>query len=96
MAAGGSDLARLRMIISGRVQGVFFRQSAADRAHDLGLKGFARNLTDGSVEIVAEGVRRNLEMLLAWARQGPPRARVDDVRAEWGDFQGQFSGFAIR
>lgn len=91
-----AELARLRMIISGRVQGVFFRQSAADQAQGLGLTGFARNLPDGSVEIVAEGARRNLEMLLTWARQGPRRARVDGVRVEWGDFQGQFGGFAIR
>jgi acylphosphatase len=84
------------MIIHGRVQGVFFRQSAADQARGLGVKGFARNLADGGVEIVAEGERRNLEMLLAWAHQGPPRARVDDVRVEWGGFQGQFSDFSIR
>lgn len=91
-----APMARLRMIISGRVQGVFFRQSAADRARQLGVKGFARNLPDGSVEIVAEGERRNLEALRAWAHHGPPRARVDGVRAEWGDFQGNFDDFSIR
>jgi len=96
MAPGGYDLAGLRMMISGRVQGVFFRQSAAERAAELGVKGFARNLPDGSVEIVAEGGRRDLEMLLAWANHGPSRARVANVRAEWGEFQNQFSGFSIR
>jgi acylphosphatase len=91
-----AELARLRMMISGRVQGVFFRQSAAERAHELGVKGFARNLPDGSVEIAAEGARRNLATLLAWANHGPPRARVDNVRAEWSEFQNQFSDFSIR
>ncbi|HJU27529.1 MAG TPA: acylphosphatase, partial [Candidatus Binataceae bacterium] len=71
-------------------------QSAADRSRALGVAGFARNLADGSVEIVAEGERRNLELLLEWAHHGPSHARVDHLSAQWDEFQGQFSGFTIR
>ncbi len=84
------------MIIRGWVQGVFFRASAAEQAHSLGVRGFARNCADGAVEIVAEGTRGNLERLLEWAQTGPSRARVDEVRAEWDRATGEFSGFTIR
>jgi acylphosphatase len=92
----GEDLARVRMIIRGRVQGVFFRASAAEQGYTLGVRGFARNRADGAVEIVAEGTRRNLERLLKWAQAGPSRARIDEVRTEWDRATGEFSGFAIR
>jgi acylphosphatase len=91
-----SDLVRLRIFVSGRVQGVFFRAATADEADQLGIKGFARNRSDGTVEIVAEGKRKHLEMLLAWAHTGPRHARVDDVTAEWGEFQNEFSHFRAR
>src|SRR5438309_2102356 len=70
-----SDIARLHMFVSGRVQGVFFRGTVADEARSLGLTGWARNLADGRVEIVAEGKRANLRTLEAWAHQGPPSDR---------------------
>jgi len=87
---------RVRIVVSGRVQGVFFRASAAQAARALGVRGLARNLPDGAVEIVAEGARSALERLLEWAQTGPPRARVDEVRAEWDEATGEFSGFEIR
>ncbi len=67
------------MVIRGRVQGVWFRDSARDEAERLGLGGHAANLSDGSVELVAEGEPGAVDALIAWARHGPPRARVDDV-----------------
>ena len=91
-----SRASRVRMVVSGRVQGVFFRASAAHAARALGVRGFARNLPDGAVEIVAEGARNALEQLLEWAQTGPPRARVDEVRAEWDEATGEFSWFEIR
>ena len=90
------DRARLHLVISGRVQGVGFRFSAYDEAKDLALAGWVRNLASGDVEIVAEGKRENLQMLAAWAHLGPPSAHVTQVREDWLDFTGEFSGFQIR
>lgn len=88
--------ARLNLRIRGRVQGVFFRACACEEGRALGLCGWVRNRLDGSVEITAEGPRARLEILLAWAYQGPPAARVDSVGARWSEFRGEFSGFAVR
>ena len=71
-----------RFIVTGKVQGVFFRASARERALRLGLTGHAKNLDDGSVEVVASGTREALDELDAWLHHGPPAARVEDVRRE--------------
>lgn len=84
------------MVVRGRVQGVFFRGATAEEARGLGLRGWVRNLPDGTVEIRAEGARRNLEMLLEWAHQGPPAARVTRVEVEWSEEVGNFHGFEVR
>ena len=91
----GDEGARVRIIVSGRVQGVFFRRAAAEQARPLGITGWACNLNEGSVEIVGQGKRRNLEILLAWAHYGPPYARVDAVQAQWEPCQGEFAQFQI-
>ena len=88
--------ARLRMVVSGRVQGVFFRGAAAEQARALGIVGYARNRDDGTVEIVAEGDRNALEIFAAWAARGPTSARVEDVRVEWSDSFDEFDEFRIR
>lgn len=90
------DLARLRMLVHGRVQGVFFRQATADEARVLSLRGWVRNLVNGDVEIVAEGPRHELKILAAWANQGPRMARVTGVDEEWSDYRGDLGAFAIR
>jgi len=76
---------RVHGYISGRVQGVFFRASTRDRARDLGLAGWVKNLDDGRVEFEAEGRRDDLENLVDWVREGPTQARVEDVELEWHD-----------
>jgi len=83
-------------VVSGRVQGVFFRRAAADHADACGITGWARNLNDGSVEIVGEGKRHNLESLLAWVHHGPVHARVDAVEVKWEPFVGEFARFQVR
>jgi len=88
--------ARLQAFVTGRVQGVFYRASAAAEARRLQVRGFARNLADGSVEIVAEGERTALEALLEWARKGPPQANVKEVQVEWAAYHGDFDQFRIR
>lgn len=67
---------RVHGFISGRVQGVFFRSSMRDKAVELGLTGWVRNLSDGRVEFVVEGAGEDVERLVSWARHGPPRAQV--------------------
>lgn len=85
------------MIVRGRVQGVFFRHSTMDEGRGLGLTGWVRNLDSGEeVEILAEGLRRNLRMLWAWANTGPAGARVEEVSEEWSDYKGEFTSFRVR
>ena len=71
-----------RFLVDGQVQGVFFRASTQARALELALRGHARNLEDGRVEVVAEGDASALDALAEWLRRGPPAARVDRVTRE--------------
>lgn len=87
---------RVHLKIEGRVQGVFFRVSALEEANRLGLKGWVRNCPDGSVEVVAEGVRRKIEALVDWCHHGPPGAGVHHVQSQWQDYSGEFLNFQIR
>jgi acylphosphatase len=77
------DLAKVQLVVTGRVQGVFFRQSTRDVASQLGLSGWVRNQNDGSVALEAVGPRSAVEKLIDWTRKGPPSARVDNVAVEW-------------
>ncbi len=73
-----------RFLVSGKVQGVFFRASTREHALDLGLSGRATNLPDGRVEVVAEGSAEALAALEAWLQEGPPAAHVESVvRTPW-------------
>ena len=72
----------LRFLVSGRVQGVYFRASARARALELGLLGYARNLDDGRVEVLACGDSSDLERFRQWLHQGPPQARVTALESE--------------
>jgi acylphosphatase len=83
------------MIVSGRVQGVWFRGTAQQRARALGVAGWARNRPDGRVEIVAEGEPEAVEAMLEFARSGPRRAEVSDVEVVDEEPEG-LSGFEVR
>jgi acylphosphatase len=87
---------RLKLIISGRVQGVCYRWFTRDTAVELGLTGWVRNLPDGTVEAVVEGEKDKLEQLLGWCRRGPDLAKVTDIQAEWEEATGEFQDFSIR
>jgi acylphosphatase len=71
-----------RFIVSGRVQGVFYRASTREQALRLGLAGHAKNRLDGSVEVLASGEAEALDALERWLQQGPPAARVETVDRE--------------
>lgn len=94
--SGGELGERVQVRVEGRVQGVYFRASTQAEARRLGLDGWVRNLPDGSVEAVAEGPREALDALVAWARRGPPGARVDRLHVRWGSAEGEGAGFFVR
>ena len=86
---------RAHLFVTGRVQGVWYRASPRDKACSLGLVGWVRNLSDGRVEIVAEGSRENLDALLRWAHEGPPSAQVADVAVSWAEASAEFADFEV-
>ncbi len=90
------NLKRLHAIVSGRVQGVFFRAFTRDIARQLGLKGFCRNLDGGNVEVVAEGSEIDLKKLLAKLNEGPPASHVEKVEIEWLEAKNEFKSFDVR
>ncbi len=84
----------LKLFISGIVQGVFFRKSIEDKAKELELKGFVRNLDDGRVEVVVEGKDENVNEMVEACKQGLPHSEVKNVTTEEIKHQG-FSGFKV-
>ncbi len=87
---------RVRILVFGIVQGVFFRANTVDMGRRLGLSGFARNLPNGSVEIIAEGEKKSLEELVEWCSHGPSSAQVSKIEHKWEENKDEFSGFTIR
>jgi acylphosphatase len=87
---------RLTAWVHGRVQGVGFRWWTRSRAFELGLLGYALNLSDGRVEVVAEGPRQDCERLLELLRSGTTPGHVDLVVERWSDAKGNVSGFVER
>ncbi len=86
---------RLHIIVSGRVQGVWFRASARDKALNLGLAGQVWNRVDGRVEIIAEGREDDLRLLLKWCEDGSAGSRVDALESDWAQCSANFDGFEI-
>jgi len=92
-----TDLASVRVIVYGYVQGVFFRDFTSRRARELGLTGYVRNRRDiEAVEVQAEGERKQLEKLINYLEVGPPSAKVTRVVTEWSEYTGSYSGFGVR
>lgn len=89
------ELARVRLLVTGLVQGVAFRQSAVFEAERLGISGWVKNLPDGRVEAEAEGERSKVEVFARWCEHGPTGARVEWVDTTWGPAKGEAKGFRI-
>ncbi len=87
---------RVRLQVSGRVQGVYFRMFTQKKARQLEIKGFVRNLPDGRVEIIAEADHSSVEQLIQWCHKGPITARVDQVDIIELETDEAFTAFEIR
>lgn len=88
--------ARAHLLISGRVQGVFYRTFTEDVAHLLGLKGWVKNRNDGNVEAVFEGKKEDIESAIRSCYKGPPAAKVNNIDVKWEIFKGEFDTFSVR
>ena len=87
---------RIRVMISGDVQGVFFRISTQDKAKELQLTGWVKNIFTNAVEILAEGDREKLSLFTGWLQLGPPNATIDKISIEWEEsLDKEFSSFEI-
>jgi len=89
------EKARARVIIEGRVQGVFFRHHTQEMALKLGVIGWVKNRRDGSVEAVFEGDRERVDQIIQWCHRGPSEAKVTKVYLTWGNFTGEFEDFSV-
>ncbi|MGZ8440115.1 MAG: acylphosphatase [Candidatus Deferrimicrobiaceae bacterium] len=85
-----------RVVVSGRVQGVFFRASTRDVASRCGVRGYVRNLPERQVEAVLQGERSAVEKVIAFLREGPPGAVVTDIAVDWRDPIEPYEGFHVR
>ena len=91
-----TDLASVQAVVYGYVQGVFFRAFVSRRATELGLAGYVRNLPGETVEVLAEGERKQLEKLITYLKVGPPAAKVERAVTNWSEYTGKYSSFNIR
>ena len=91
-----SENVQAHVIISGRVQGVYFRMETKIAMERLGgITGFVRNLPDRSVEAVFEGEKSQVQKAVDWCWKGSPMSKVTDVKAVWGDYTGKFGAFDV-
>ena len=88
--------ARIHLLISGDVQGGFFRANTRRTASEIGVTGWVRNLPSGMVEIVAEGRKPQLDRLIEFCSRGPEGAKVYDIVIEWEKFKSEFKSFDVR
>lgn len=91
-----SELAHLRAHVHGKVQGVYYRAFASRIAKSLSLKGYVKNVTNGNVELEAEGMKSVIEELLRHLKEGPPGAAVEKIDATWSEYTGKYSAFDVR
>ena len=90
-----SNTVRAHAIITGKVQGVWFRVETRQAARSHGVKGWVRNKMDGSVEAVFEGDEADVQATLTWCHQGPLHARVDNVAVSWQKYKGKYTDFDV-
>ena len=84
------------MIFYGKVQGVFFRANTENKAIEIGINGWVRNVEDGTVEAVFEGEKDKIKMIITFCEKHQPYARVDNVNITWDEYQNEFDEFEIK
>lgn len=87
---------RVHIIVQGRVQGIFFRATTRDKARQLGLTGWVRNLDSDKVEVLAEGPEKEIAELIGYCKKGPEIARVDDIKVKFEEPKKDLRPFSIR
>ena len=90
-----SQYIRVHLLISGRVQGVYFRKHTQDTSRENNVYGWVKNLLNGDVECVLEGLKSNVDKVMMWCHQGPPGSHVDNVKIKYEEFIGNFNDFNI-
>lgn len=88
-------MVRAHVIVTGRVQGVYYRSYAVDEARALSIRGWVRNTYRGDVEAVFEGERDTVEEMVDWCWRGSPSSRVDDVQVAWEEATGEYERFDV-
>lgn len=91
-----AEKVRAHIFVSGRVQGVFFRENTLRKAQKLGVFGWVKNLPDGRVGAIFEGEKENVEKIIEWAKRGPIFAKVNGLEVEWQKYQDEFKNFEIK
>ncbi len=86
---------RVHIFVSGKVQGVYYRQNTLQKAQELDIRGWVRNLSDGRVESIMEGSKVNIDKMLAWCKEGPADAKVEEVKIIDEEYKKEFSTFDI-
>ena len=87
---------QVHILISGKVQGVYYRASCLEVAQKLGLTGWVKNLSTGQVEVLAQGEKEKLEKLIEWCREGPDGAIVNDIKVNWdSQIKEKFKNFIV-
>ena len=86
---------KIYLLISGSVQGVFYRAEAKRKAEELNLTGWVKNMPDGKVEVIAEGEEKNLKEFIKWCYNGSDSAVVNEVKAKWTEYEEKFDKFEI-
>ena len=86
---------RAHAVISGQVQGVFYRATTKETAENLGIRGWVKNRPDGNVEAIFEGEKKYVDLVLKWCHEGPLYAKVKRVDISWEEYSGEYCDFRI-
>ena len=89
------NMVRAHAVISGQVQGVFYRATTKETAENLGVRGWVKNRSDGNVEAIFEGEKKYVDLVLKWCSEGPLYAKVKRVDISWEEYSGEYYDFRI-